>query len=160
MPEMQELITRLLRHGVDFVVIGGVAAVAHGVSLVTGDLDVCCDFSVENLLRLQAAIGDLHPVHRMTPRRLSLKLTPEFCRALKNLYLSTDYGQLDCLSNVLGLGDYGEVKRNSVVFQLPGGRCRFLSLDALIVSKEAAGRPRDHQAILQLKAIRERVGRT
>ena len=47
----------------DFVVVGGYAVVAHGGTLVTQDLDVCCDFSADNLLRMQEALGDLHPVH-------------------------------------------------------------------------------------------------
>jgi len=55
------------------------------------------------------------------------------------------------------VGDFAEVKRHSVEIQLPAGACRVLSLDALIRSKEAMGRPRDREALLQLKAIRERL---
>jgi hypothetical protein len=158
MAELDTLIQRLTRSGVDFVVIGGMAAVAHGATLLTQDLDVCCAFSAENLLRLQGGLADLHPVHRMTPRRLPLKLTQESGADLKNLYLDTDLGQLDCLSAVTAVGDYTEVKRQSVEMELGGGVCRVLSLDPLIRSKEALNRPRDLQAVIQLKAIRERIG--
>jgi hypothetical protein len=156
MPDLENLITRLIRSEVEFIVIGGFAAFAHGSRLPTEDVGVCCDFSADNLMRLQAALSDLHPVHRMPPARPALELTPESCRGLKNLYLDTDYGPLDCLSFVEGVGDFAEVKRNSVEVQLAEGACRILSLDALIRSKEALGRPRDREAILQLKAIRER----
>ncbi len=157
MHELKSLLERLIRHQVDFVVVGGYAAVAHGSTLVTMDVDVCCDFTVENLLKLQDAICDLRPVHRMTPKRLPLALTARSCKGLKNLYLDTDEGQLDCLGAVLGIGDFPEVKRRSVEIELPFGRCLLLSLDALIEAKEAMGRPRDKESVLQLKAIRERL---
>jgi len=158
MPNLESLLARLIERKVEFVVIGGYAAVAHGATLMTQDIDLCCRFSVENLMRLQDALGDLRPVHRMTSAKLPLQLTPEECRQFKNLYLQTDYGQLDCLSSVLGVGDYEAVKAQSVEVQLAAGSCRILSLNALIQSKEAMGRPRDLDAALQLRAIRERSG--
>lgn len=138
------------------MVIGGFAAVAHGVSLPTQDIDVCCRFTPENLLRLQEAIADLHPVHRMAPSRPPLQLTVETCAGLRNRYLDTDWGQLDCLGEVLGVGGYQDVTVHSVSVELSGGSCRILTIDALIQAKEAMGRQRDLQAALQLRAIRER----
>lgn len=157
MPELGDIVARLIRRHVDFVIVGGWAAVVHGVTLVTRDVDICCGFSVENLMRLQKALADLHPVHRMPPARPALGLTRQTCRGFKNLYLHTDYGPLDCLGMIEGVGGFEEVKRNSVEIDLPAGPCRVLSLDALIRSKEAMTRPRDREAVLQLKAIRERL---
>ncbi|MCX6998670.1 MAG: nucleotidyltransferase [Kiritimatiellaeota bacterium] len=159
MGDLNSLLQRLIRHQVDFVVVGGYAAVAHGSSLVTMDVDICGDFSAGNLRRLQEALADLHPVHRMTPRRLPLRITPEFCRGLKNLYLDTDLGQLDCLNAVLGIGEFPAVRRRSVTIRLPFGRCRILALDALIEAKQAMNRPRDQETVLQLRAIQERLKR-
>jgi hypothetical protein len=159
MHDLNSLLARLIRHEVDFVIVGGYAAVAHGSTLVTMDVDICCDFSPANLLRLQAALRDLHPVHRMTPKRLPLVLTARSCASLKNLYLDTDGGQLDCLSAVLGIGDFNAVKRRSVEIGLPFGHCHLLAIDALIEAKEAMGRPRDKESVLQLKALRERQTR-
>ena len=159
MPELESLLERLVQNRVAFAVVGGFAAVAHGVSLLTEDVDVCCRFTPANLLRLQAALKDLHPVHRMTAARLPLILTRQDCARLKNLYLDTDYGQLDCLGEVKGIGDYREVARHSVLVELPFGSCRVLGIDALIRSKEAMDRPRDRAAIVQLRAIKERSRR-
>jgi hypothetical protein len=156
MPDLESLLERLVRGRVAFVVVGGFAAVAHGVSLLTEDVDVCCRFTPANLLRLQAALADLQPVHRMTPARLPLELTRESCARLKNLYLDTDYGQLDCLGEVKAIGGYPEVNKRSVLLDLPFGPCRVLGIDALIRSKEAMDRPRDRAAIIQLRAIKER----
>jgi len=153
MPDLEGLLTRLIEYDVDFVVVGGFAAVAHGGTMLTQDIDICCDFSAENILRLQQAVADLHPVHRMTPDRLPLTLTSENCRGLKNLYLDTDYGQLDCLSSVKGLGHFAEVKKGSIRVELNAGACRILAIDALIKAKEAMGRPRDAETVLELRAI-------
>jgi hypothetical protein len=155
MGDLTSLLERLIQHQVAFVVVGGYAAVAHGCTLVTMDVDICCDFSVENLMRLQDALSDLNPVHRMTPKRLPLCLTPESCHGLKNLSLDTDLGQLDCLGFVLGIGAFPIVRKRSVVIHLPWGRCRILSLDALIEAKQAMDRPRDKEAVLQLSVIQE-----
>ncbi|MEW6355848.1 MAG: nucleotidyltransferase [Planctomycetota bacterium] len=159
MASLESLLGRLIREDVEFVLIGGFAAVVHGGSLPTQDIDVCCRFSVDNLMRLQRALGDLHPVHRITPSHPPLELTPDQCCKFKNLYLTTDYGQLDCLSFVEGIGDYDRVYENSMAIHLPDGPCRVLTLNALIKAKEAMGRPRDREAVIQLKAIRERLHR-
>lgn len=156
MPDLESLLHRLVQGEVEFVVVGGFAAVAHGVSLPTQDVDVCCRFTPENLLRLQGVIADLHPVHRMVPARPHLRLTVETCAGLRNLCLDTDWGQLDCLGEVLGVGGYQDVAAHSVPVELAGGVCRILSIDALIRAKEAMGRQRDQEAALQLRAIRER----
>jgi hypothetical protein len=153
MPEFTGLVNRLIEHKADFVVIGGFAAVAHGCPLLTMDIDVCCDFSSRNLLRVQSAVADLHPVHRMTPQRLPLALTHRNCRRLKNLYLDTDWGQLDCLSEVKGIGAFGDVRAQSVEVELEAGLCRVLSLEALIRAKQAMGRPRDREALAYLRTI-------
>ena len=147
LPGLESLLDRLIRDGVEFVVVGGLAAVAHGASILTQDLDICCSFTVDNLMRLQSAIVDLHPVHRMVPSR----------SGLQNLYLSTDWGQLDCLGAILGIGAYEQVRGSSVEITLASGSCRVLGIDALIRAKETMGRDRDREAVLQLRAIRERT---
>jgi hypothetical protein len=147
----------LIRHRVEFVVVGGFAAVAHGVTLLTQDVDVCCRFTPENVMRLQGALSDLHPVHRMPPERPPLRLTPETAAELRNLYRETDWGQLDCLGEILGVGGYDEVLAQSVEVELPGGPCRILAIEALVRAKQAMGRDKDRETILQLRAIQERT---
>ena len=151
------LLLRLQQHHVDFVVIGGVCGIMHGATLVTTDLDVCCRFTSQNLYRIQAAVRDLHPYHRLAANQLPLELTDELCGRLKNLYLQTDLGKLDCLGDVAGVGNYDAVLQHSVIFKLSYGDLKFLSLEAAIASKEAVGRPRDLEAAKQLRAIRERT---
>lgn len=151
------LLQRLSENQVDFVIVGGFAAVFHGSTLVTQDIDVCCDFSAPNLMRLWKAIKDLHPVHRLSPKRIPLQMTPAFCTGLKNLYLETDMGVLDCLGSILGLGDFETVKKHSMEIKAPGGQTfRVLTIDALILAKKAMDRPKDKETVIQLQAIRNK----
>jgi hypothetical protein len=150
------LLSRLKEQKVEFVIIGGVCGVLHGASLVTLDLDICCRFNRENLRRIAAAVEDLHPRHRLTASKLPLELTDELCRSLKNIYLNTDLGILDCLSEVSGIGNYEQVLQRSVAHTLSYGEFRMLNLDALIASKSAAGREKDLDAVRLFQAIKEK----
>jgi hypothetical protein len=60
-PELDRagLLGALVEHGVNFVLVGGLAAQAHGASRATKDADICPEWSVENLERLARALSDL-----------------------------------------------------------------------------------------------------
>jgi hypothetical protein len=154
MQNLSELMRRLVSSQLEFVLVGGFAAVAHGVTLVTRDVDICCRFNEENLMRIQGAFADLHPVHRSRPD-LPLELTTQQCSMLKNLYLKTDFGVVDCLGEVLGVGSFDEVLKNSVEVDLPYGKFRILDIDTLIRAKEAMNRNHDKITVMLLKKIKE-----
>jgi hypothetical protein len=155
---LSRMLIALAQGNVEFVLVGGYAAVTHGVTLVTQDVDICCRFSPENLFRLQAVLAEFHPRHRMTPQRLPLELTEELCAHLKNLYLETDLCVLDCLGEVKGVGGFDSVLAHSIQISLPGGTFRVLDLATLIEAKEAMNRPHDRLALTQLRAIQEQKG--
>ncbi len=153
MSDQINLLRRLSDAGLDFVIVGGYAGVVHGCSYVTQDIDICCLFAPENLLNLQKALAGLHPVHRMTPGRKPLELTAENAAQFTNLYLDTDLGRLDCLSEIAGLGNYTQVEQASESIEVDGTLVRILTMDALIEAKKAMNRPRDQEAIRQLEAL-------
>jgi hypothetical protein len=157
MQNLSQLVERLIAAQVEFVLVGGFAAVAHGVTLVTRDVDICCRFTEPNLLRIQKAFADLHPVHRSRPD-LPLELTPQQCATLKNLYLKTDWGIVDCLSEVLGIGGFNQVAKESVELDLPAGKCRVIDIDALIRAKEAMNRDHDRITVRHLQEIKKKLG--
>gem|GEM_PF-3804793 len=73
------------------------------------------------------------------------------------LRMSMDWGQLDCLGEIKGLGGYEECLAQSEGVDLDGTEVRVLTLDALITAKRAMGRPRDLHAVLELEAIRRNL---
>ena len=155
MERLSQILERLNRAQVEYVVVGGMAAVFHGVPLVTRDIDICLPLTEENLLRLESALADLHPVHRQTPEPLPFSVAADFPRELKNLYLRTDWGVLDCLGEIKGVGDFTAVKRRSLLVELPIGACRILDLQSLIDSKNALDRPHDKITVIHLKQIQQ-----
>ncbi|HKQ48079.1 MAG TPA: nucleotidyltransferase [Phycisphaerae bacterium] len=151
-----DFLNRLHRQRVDFVLVGGSAAVVHGVSLVTEDIDLCAPLDPLNLQRILEALGDLEPRWRMTPDRRPIPLDARQLAGYRNLYLVTRLGQIDILSEISGIGGFEAVKGNSELADVGGVSCRILSVDGLIRSKRALGRPKDLQAAIELEAIRDR----
>jgi hypothetical protein len=109
--------------------------------------------SPENIAILRKALSDLHPVHRMTPQKLSFLDHPGDDRRPLNVNIGTDAGTVDVLGDVLGIGGYEELLRNSIEIPLFGRTCRVISLEALIKAKEAVGREKDLIVAKELRAI-------
>jgi len=149
----------LSAHDMEYVVVGGVAGVLHGSRLVTEDVAICAPLSISNLAKLLAALKDCNPKFRMTSDRRPLPVEPSQLAEYKNLYLVTDLGQIDILSAIAGVGDYAEVSRHTISVDLGGFLCRILDLDTLILAKSAMNSPKDRQAVLELKAIKEKLKR-
>lgn len=156
MAALQQILERIVRNEVEFVLVGGYAAMVHGVSLVTKDIDVCTHFSRQNLERIHAALADLHPYHFLTPQELPFVIPPGFEHGLRNLYIGTDLGRLDCLEDIPGIGDYAAARAGSIPLQLPFGCVWMLGRKAMIRAKSALDRPHDKVTVMQLLAIEER----
>ena len=155
-----DLLKRLSDEKVTFVIVGGMAGVVHGSAIVTEDLDLCIPFEPENLSRILSALRDLHPCWRMRPDQPSLTNDASKLVNFKNLYLATDWGQVDFLSEITGVGSYAEVAQHAITIDLAGCSCLVLDLQALIRSKTALGRPKDLRAAEELKALKNRINRT
>jgi predicted nucleotidyltransferase len=150
-----DLLKRLNDHQVEYVLIGGMACVVHGSQVVTQDVDICAPLTLENLRKLCAALQESHPRFRMSRDLRPLPRNPEELDKFQNLYLLTDLGQLDVLSEIAGIGKYVEVERHVIQVNLAGNSVRVLGLDALIIAKQAMNAPKDRQVVLELTAIRE-----
>lgn len=156
MTELNQLLQTLCDADVDFVVVGGFAAMLHGSSMLTRDLDVCAVLTDASVAKLRMAFRELHPTHRQTPQRLSFLDTPDPGVPLKNIYLQTDLGPLDILGSITGFNDISEIKQNAVRFDLFGRQILVISIDDLIRAKEALGRPKDLLVAQELRAIFEK----
>ncbi len=159
MQSFSHLLAKLADAGLEFVIVGGYAAVTHGSAYITRDVDICIVFSTENVARLRAALRDFHPFHRMTPQRLSFLEYPPGDQPLDNLYLQTDLGMVDVLSTVLGVGDFKRLEKNSEELEVDGYRYRVISIEDLIQAKEAMGRDKDLLTAKELRAIAAKRGK-
>ena len=105
-----DLLRRLAEGGVPFVVVGGIAAVAHGSSVVTDDLDVCAPLAHDDAVRIIRALAGTSPRWRTRPDLPVVTPDSPGLRGLRNIYLRTDLGALDVLGQITGLGGFAEVQ--------------------------------------------------
>jgi hypothetical protein len=134
---LTDLLKRLNDHAVDYVIVGGIAAVVHGSARVTLDLDICAPLDEPNLSRILSALRGLNPRFRMRPDKMRVPDDPERLRGLKNFYVDTD---LVPLIEVEGVGAFQQVKEHSSPVDIGELTCPVLNLDALISAKRAANR--------------------
>jgi hypothetical protein len=133
----------LVRHAVDFVVIGGLAGTARGSAYVTYDLDVAYERSGPNLERLAAALAELGASLGGAPSDIPSLLDAETLRAGLNFTFDTRFGSLDVLGEPAGAPRYSELRDSGSFETAWGVTIRVASLDHLIAMKEAAGRDKD-----------------
>jgi predicted nucleotidyltransferase len=155
MTDFAGLIRVLAENRVDFILIGGLAAAAHGAIRATKDVDVVYARPEANMGRLAAALSPLAPYLRGAPPGLPFRWDLETIAHGLNFTLTTTLGDLDLLGEVTGGGDYQRLLPHSIAVEVFGVRCLCLDLDMLIHVKRAAGRPKDLEAIAELEALRE-----
>ncbi len=140
---------------VEYILIGGLAAIAHGSAYVTYDVDICYERSPANVERLCRALAPLRPTLRGAPKDLPFRFDPPTVLAGLNFTLETELGALDLFGEVAPFGQFPEVVEYSEIAELFGWRVRVLSLEALIRAKQAAGRSKDLLVIPELEALLE-----
>lgn len=151
-PSFRAICEVLARHGVEFVVVGGVAGVLHGSPIPTRDLDIVHARTPVNIQRLLAALAELKATYRQDARGLSPG--ESHLRGPGHQLLRTSFGLLDVLGS-LGAGlEHPELAADAVELDLAGVRVRVVSLDRLISIKEKLDRPKDKLHLMQLLAIR------
>lgn len=155
MTDFKALIRALADAGVEFVVVGGVAAIVHGSVRLTRDVDVVYRRSPENLKRLVLGLSPYHPYLRGAPPGLPFKWDVATIQRGLNFTLTTDIGDLDLLGEITGGGGYEDLLPQTSTISIFGVECRCLNLERLIQVKRAAGRPKDFEAIAELEAILE-----
>ncbi len=161
MNDFERILLALRSEQVAFVIVGGVAATVHGSARLTSDIDIVYERSRENIERLVRTLAPLNPYLRGAPAGLPFRFDAETVRRGLNFTLTTDAGPIDVLGEIIGVGDYGAVLAVSEELSLYGQAYQCINLDALIVAKRAAGRPKDIEAVAELELIRdEKLGRT
>jgi hypothetical protein len=150
----------LVRHGVDFVLIGGMAGVARGSAYLTQDVDVAYERSRENLERLAGALQELDATLRGAPTGVPFVPDAATLANGANFTFDTRYGPLDVLADPAGAPSYDTLRREAGdELLVEGVRIRVASLDHLIAMKEAAGRPKDQLMASEYRVISDELRR-
>jgi hypothetical protein len=151
-----KLLQTLASADVDFILIGGVAAAAHGSARATQHLDIVYERGAVNLPRLVSALASLEPYLFGAPPGLPFRFDVPTIKAGLNFTLTTTLGWIDLLGEVTGGGSYQDLLPHSITVPVFGVECRVLDLPMLIQTKRAAGRPKDLEALAELEILRDR----
>jgi hypothetical protein len=151
----EALLDTLAGAGIEFVLVGGLAATAHGSARATYDMDVVYSRAPDNIDRLVSALAKYEPYLRGAPPGLPFRFDRETVLRGLNFTLSTNLGPLDLFGEIAGGGAFEALLPHCVELRLLGRSVRCLTLDKLIEVKRAAGRPKDLEAVAELEALRE-----
>ena len=155
MTGLQKLLRALGAGGVEFILIGGVAARAHGSARLTDDVDVSYARSDANLARLVSALAPYKPYLRGAPKGLPFEWSAATLRAGLNFTLTTTLGAIDIQGEIVGGGRYEDLLPHTLAVPIFGRETKLLDLPWLIHVKRAAGRPKDLEIIAELEALLE-----
>jgi len=138
------------RGGIRFIVVGGIAAMAHGRVEITKDVDIVYSRDSENIRRLVDLIA-----HFMAPQDLPFTWDKQTVQMGLNFTLTTSLGDLDLFGAMIGAGGYDQLLVHSLQMNLLGVKCRCVTLERMIQMKRAAGRPEDLPVMAELVALLE-----
>jgi len=153
------------KHGVRFVIIGGVAAIAQGSPLPTEDIDVTPDPAPDNLEALAAALVELKAELRMPDASVPFPVDAKILAGNSVWTLSTSAGALDLVFQPAGTAGYEDLRRGAFEVDFGSGRTAAVaSLLDVIRMKETANRLKDRAQLPALRQtleeIRKREGRS
>ena len=155
--QLEQLLAALNAWGVEYIIVGGVAARAHGSSRLTDDVDISYARTPANLTRIVAALAPLNPYLRGAPPGLPFEWSAATLRAGLNFTLTTSAGAIDLLGEITGGGQFDDLLPHALTITLFGAEVRLLDLPWLIRVKRAAGRPKDLEVIAELEALQEEI---
>ena len=154
-PDLESLLPTLIQGGVEFIVIGGVAAIIHGSARATYDVVLLYSRNEANIQRLANLLAPYMPYLREAPRDLPFVWDVKTIRNGLNFTLTTELGDIDLLGDVAGGETYQTLLAHSFDVDAFGVRFKCIDLPTLIRIKEAADRPKDREAIAELRVLLE-----
>jgi predicted nucleotidyltransferase len=149
------LLKRLVAHGVDFVVVGGIAMVGHGSARMTRDLDICYATDPANLEALGRAMVELGARLRGVDDEVPFAPDARTLRQTSILTLDSPDGRIDLLARPAGAPAYDQLRSHAERVTLDGIAVLIASLDDLEAMKRAAGRPIDRIDLEEIAVIRQ-----
>jgi hypothetical protein len=157
--EAEKLFDCLDRHGVRYVLIGGLAAVLYGSPIPTVDADICPAREPDNLRRLAAALGELDARIRTSDAAggVPFPASAAFLANVELLNLVTRFGDLDISFAPSGTGGFPDLAPRAVEMKIRGTAVAICALEDIIRSKEAANRPKDQRSLPVLKQLLEEI---
>jgi len=149
-PSFIEILKVLSRHEVDYILVGGMAAILEGAPVSTFDLDIVFLKTGENLEHLLAALLEIG-AHYRDPAGRHIVPDAEKLASFRMHQLVTSLGFLDVMETI-GTGmTYADLVNDTRISEVAGVNVRILGLETIILSKEQANRDKDRATLPVLR---------
>jgi predicted nucleotidyltransferase len=145
MPERKLFATlqTLCQSDIQFIVVGGLAAVLNGAPVQTYDIDLLYSREQSNVDRLLNFLQEIDAIFRIQPER-RLRPTASHLAASGHLNLLTRYGPVDLLGTIGQNLSFSDLLPHSDEMDIGEGiRVRVLNLETLISIKEQLASEKD-----------------
>jgi hypothetical protein len=153
-----EVLRVFVRNEVEFIVVGGIAAILQGSPLTTEDVDVVYLSSEKNNFRLAKALGELEAYY-FDPAGRQIEPDASRLAAMRIHLLKTRCGRVDVLRTVGKDLAFHDLVGKSRVLEVEELRVRVLDLETIIETKEHADRPKDRYQLLFLRQLLAEIRR-
>jgi len=158
--DLPALLAALCDAGVEFIIVGGAAAVIQGAPITTNDLDIVHRRTPDNVARLLEVLLKLDATMRYDFASRGLRPTIEMLAGRGQIDLSTSLGPLDPLCELDSGRGYEELLAHSQLLVDEAYTLRVLDLPTLIDVKTKAGRPKDRLVLPILIATMQERAKT
>ncbi len=152
----------VIDHGVEFVIIGGMAARLHGTGHATVDVDICPSPDEANLVNLADALRKLGARLRVEgdPEGVAFDPHPDMLRQVTTMTMITEQGPVDLCFTPAGFPDgFAGLREHALTIVVGAVDLPVAPLEDVVISKRAAGRPKDIVALPPLEAHLRRTDR-
>ena len=153
--DLEKILQAFQQEKVQYLLVGGMAAIGHGMNYVTDDLDICYARTPANLLALVKALKPAKPQLRTPDGELPFLFDEKTLKNGLNFTLSTLWGSVDLLGELESVGQYPDLLPKALDVSFYGITSKMISLNDLIQAKKIAGRTKDKLHLLELEALRD-----
>ncbi|MBI2335762.1 MAG: hypothetical protein HYU97_03245 [Deltaproteobacteria bacterium] len=154
MTQFKKILEIFYDNQIEFVLIGGLAAVIHGSASATEDVDLSYDRNLENTKKIVKTLNPYH-VRLRGAEDVPFIFDEQTFKHSVNLTLMTDLGAIDLLGEIPGYESYDLILADSDTVLLYDKKFKVLSLDGLIKNKKATGRNKDLKQLDELEELRK-----
>jgi hypothetical protein len=156
--ELTTLLSRLASAHVEFVLVGGLAAVAQGAPITTHDVDIVQKRSPENVERLLSLLSSIDARYRGRGVDQVLRPTASALMGPGHSLLMTALGPLDVLGAIEGGRAYEDLAPDAIEITVGGNAVSVLGLPTLVALKRGSTHPKDRYTLLILEETLRRAG--
>lgn len=156
--DLSAILEGLMKSGINFILVGGLAAVVQGAPFTTMDVDILHDRSPENVSKLFIFIESICAIHRRPDDKVIAPVKEDLA-GTGHVLLSTRLGPLDILGVIEEGQTYEDLLSHTVEIDFRGYKIRVLDLGMLIELKLRSKDPKDQQRLPVLQETLRQLGK-